>query len=55
MKTGEDFCLMVAPLRAGQHTIHLTGSSPDLGCSLNISYNLTVQAPPHHGSGLGGD
>jgi hypothetical protein len=47
--------LVTAPLRADQHKIHFTGCSPDLGYSLDITYNLTVQAPPHHGPGPGGD
>jgi len=43
----EGFYLMLAPLRPGQHTIHFTGSSPDLGYSLDVTYNLTVEAQPH--------
>jgi hypothetical protein len=50
----EGVYLMLAPLRPGTHTIHFTGSSPDLGYSLDVTYNLTVQPPPHHGPGPDG-
>lgn len=39
----EGFYLFLAPMRPGKHTIHFTGSNPDLGSSLDITYNLTVQ------------
>jgi hypothetical protein len=44
----EGYYLFLAPLRAGQHTIHFTGSNPDLGYSLDITYNLIVQKPASH-------
>ena len=39
----EGIYLMLAPLSPGKHTIHFTGNSPDLGYSLDITYNLTIQ------------
>jgi hypothetical protein len=45
----EGFYLMLAPLRAGAHTVRFTAASPDLSYSLDIPYNLIVQPQPHHG------
>lgn len=48
---GDGYYIMVAPLSAGQHTIHFTGTF-DFGSagsfSLDVTYNITVQ-PGHDG------
>ncbi len=36
------FYLMLAPLPPGEHTIHLTGSVPQTGISLDVTYELEV-------------
>jgi hypothetical protein len=36
------YYLMLAPLPVGDHTIHFGGRFPNLGFSLDITYNLTV-------------
>lgn len=41
----EGFYLMLAPMSPGNHTIHFTGSSPDLGYALDITYKITVPKP----------
>jgi hypothetical protein len=35
--------LFLKPLSAGNHTIHFTGSVPDYGFDLDVTYNLNVQ------------
>ena len=41
----EGYYLMLAPFHPGVHTIHFTASSPDLGYSIDIIYNITVPKP----------
>jgi hypothetical protein len=53
----EGYYLMLAPLSAGQHTIHFHGTVPSANFILDITYHLTVvggpPAPPApHGRGL---
>jgi hypothetical protein len=53
----EGYYLMLAPLAAGQHTIHFHGTVPSADFTLDITYHLTVvggpPAPPApHGRGL---
>lgn len=38
----EGYYLMLAPLNAGQHTIHFHGSLPTLPFTLDITYHITV-------------
>jgi len=36
------YWLMLAPLSVGEHVIHFSGAYPDVGFTLDITYNLTV-------------
>jgi hypothetical protein len=38
----EGYYLMLAPLGAGQHTIHFHGSLPDVAFTLDITYHIAV-------------
>jgi hypothetical protein len=49
LSVGDGVYLMVAPLSAGQHTIHFHGEFPAFNFLLDITYNLTVV-----GGGQGG-
>ena len=42
----DGYYLMLAPLSAGQHTIHFTGQIPAFGFSMDVTYHLTVKG--HH-------
>jgi hypothetical protein len=42
LSVGDGVYLMVAPLSAGQHTIHFHGEFPAFNFLLDITYNLTV-------------
>ncbi len=39
---GDGYYVMLAPLSAGQHTVHFGGTFTDWGYTLNITYHLTV-------------
>jgi hypothetical protein len=40
---GDGFYVMLAPLSAGQHTVHFHGEIPAFGFKLDVTYHLTVQ------------
>ena len=42
----DGYFLMLAPLSAGQHTVHFGGTFPDFSFTLDATYHLTV-APGH--------
>lgn len=39
---GDGYYVMLEPLSVGTHTVHFGGTLPDLGFSLDITYNITV-------------
>jgi hypothetical protein len=50
------YYLMLRPLSAGEHTIHITSAVDDFGFALDVTYNLTVEErdrTDHAGPGPG--
>jgi len=39
----DGYCLMIAPLSAGTHTLHFTGENPLAGATQDITFHLTVE------------
>lgn len=51
----DGYYVMLAPLAAGEHTIHFHGEIPMIGYAPDITYHLTVAGQPQRSPGADGD